>query len=142
MCTGSSSGTKTFLSSPLSIFSKPVSPYASNYGYGAASGPSAITEDEREWYIGNGYGDPLATTGATAATSGRYVTSGRNTSYIEPTAANPGYYQGVGTEARNAYLRALADADVVRQQTALYSSAPKAAGSTMTYAGSALGIPA
>jgi hypothetical protein len=103
-------------SSPLSIFPKtaPVSPYANNYGYGTA--PPAVSEAERQWYISNGYGDPLATSGS--------------------------YYKGVNTIARDRYLGAAAESEAVRQQTALYSSAPKAAGGTMTYAGSALGIPA
>lgn len=108
----------------LAIDAEPVappSPYAGNYGYGATA--PTYSEAERQWYIDNGYGDPLA--------------------------MSNGYYQGVTQDGRSAYLSAADYANQVAEASKRYSSGMVAAsdgravgsGVTYTYAGDALGIP-
>jgi hypothetical protein len=74
-----------------------------NYGFTSAEGPSPIAQDERQWYIDQGFGDPNEVIGARRG-SARYV-SGRN----QMPAVNPyaGSYRGVSPEARYLYKQSL-----------------------------------
>ena len=65
---------------------------SSNYGYGSADKASVVSSEERQWYIDQGFGDPMSVAGQRASTSGRFASPG-----------SPGYYQGVSAEARYLY---------------------------------------
>jgi hypothetical protein len=101
--------------------------------------------------MANGFGDPLAVTGATAATPGRVTPRGGSAlmSYIKPTAANPGYYQGVSAEARYMYTTAAERAKSIQDASAQYAQEKantsnvraRDQGVTYNYAGNALAIP-
>ena len=72
------------------------SPKAST-GYGASSADQAsvIAQDERQWYIDNGFGDPNAVVGQmNPVNSPRYSSGG-----------SPGSYKGVSAEARYLYTQ-------------------------------------
>ncbi len=149
MCVGSSQGNSFSPFGRLLGVNQP-SPYANNYGYAKAGGASSIDAGERQWYIDNGFGDPLATTGATPARKGGFwMTTGRNSSYIKPVAANPGYYKGVSAEARYLYTtaadraKAIADAsgEVAQQRANASNVRVRDQGVTYNYAGNALAIP-
>ena len=148
MCVGSSRGRTT-----LGIGQPQPSPYANNYGYGAVGGTSPISDGERQWYMANGFGDPLAITGATAATPGSFgfskLSGGNVPRYTKPTAANPGYYQGVSAEARYLYTTAAERAKSIQDASAQYAQEKantsnvrvRDQGVTYNYAGNALAIP-
>jgi hypothetical protein len=144
MCVGSPRG------SVLGIGKPKPSPYANNYGYGSAGGKSAISSGERQWYMANGFGDPLKVTGATKATKGApaFGKPGAPTR-IRPQAANPGYYQGVSAEARYLYTTAAERAKSIQDASAQYAQEKantsnvrvRDQGVTYNYAGNALAIP-
>jgi hypothetical protein len=144
MCVGSSRGSLLGIGKP-----KP-SPYASNYGYGAAGGTSPISDGERQWYMANGFGDPLAVTGATQAIKGRPAIGKPGAGFqIRPQAASPGYYQGVSPEARMLYTTAADRAKSIQDASAQYAQEKantsnvrvRDEGVTYNYAGNALAIP-
>jgi hypothetical protein len=144
MCVGSSRG------SLLGIGKPAPSPYAKNYGYGAVGGTSPISDGERQWYMANGFGDPLAVTGATAATQGRPAIGKPGAlTRVRPQAANPGYYQGVSAEARYLYTTAAERAKSIQDASAQYAQEKantsnvraRDQGVTYNYAGNALAIP-
>jgi hypothetical protein len=149
MCTGSR-GSNPFAT--LLGVNRP-SPYASNYGYGKTGSTSPISDAERQWYIANSFGDPLAITGATAATpaslSWSKLSGGNVPIYRKATAANPGYYRGVSPEARMLYTtaadraKAVSDASAQYAQERVNSTSVRASdeGVRYNYAGAALGIP-
>lgn len=75
-----------------------------NYGFAPAGAPSPVAEDERKWYMDQGFGDPNEVIGARRA--GPAYVSGKN--YMGATKANAGKYKGVSPEARYLYQQSLA----------------------------------
>ena len=45
---------------PQAESAKTNSRYSGNYGFGSATGPSSISQQERQWYMDNNLGDPYA----------------------------------------------------------------------------------
>lgn len=77
---------------------------AGNYGRTPAGAPSPVAEDERKWYIDQGFGDPNEVIGARRAQPKMF--SGRN--QMPAVAASAGKYKGVSPEARYLYQQSLA----------------------------------
>jgi hypothetical protein len=74
-----------------------------NYGFAPAGAPSPIAQDERQWYIDQGFGDPSEVIGARKA--GPAYVSGKN--FMGATKASAGSYRGVSPEARYLYKQSL-----------------------------------
>ena len=64
-----------------------------NYGASSAGQASAISQEERQWYIDNGFGDPNAVVGQMNPVNSPRFSSG----------GSPGSYKGVSAEARYLY---------------------------------------
>ncbi len=77
-----------------------------NKGYGmtSAGAPSPIAQDERQWYIDQGFGDPNEVIGVRKAQPRMY--SGKN--LMPAIEASAGSYRGVSPEARYLYKQSLA----------------------------------
>lgn len=111
-----------------------------NYGFTSAETPSPVAEDERQWYISQGFGDPNEVIGKRGAQP--RMMSGRN--LMPEIQASAGSYRGVSPEARYLYRQSL----VPKPAPAAAPVAP-AAGTSATlavppastrYAGNALTI--
>lgn len=161
MCIGSSGSRYSGLGTAPS--SSPSSPYASNYGYGLTSGESVFGEEERQWYIDNGFGDPntsvevlpVQPSSSPYSPFGIYGYGGRPSPYMMArtqamrTQTPSNYYRGVSPEARYMYLQAAQKAKDVASASAAFNTGPirsstrsgAGTGVTYTYAGEALGIP-
>lgn len=75
-----------------------------NYGFTSAEAPSPVAEDERQWYIDQGFGDPNEVIGKRGAMPS--MMSGKN--QMPARAAFAGSYRGVSPEARYLYRQSLA----------------------------------
>jgi hypothetical protein len=146
MCVGSSRGRTT-----LGIGQPKASPYANNYGYGAKS---KFDEGERQWYMANGFGDPLKKVDSGQSTwTGEYrpgMGGPRNNMPMRNKVFAPvQYYQGVSAEARYLYTTAAERAKSIQDASAQYAQEKantsnvrvRDEGVTYNYAGNALAIP-
>lgn len=111
-----------------------------NYGFAPAGALSPVAEDERKWYMDQGFGDPNEVIGARGAQP--RMMSGRN--QMPAVAASAGKYKGVSPEARYLYQQSL-----VPKPKPVAAPAAPAAGTSATlavppastrYAGKALTI--
>lgn len=75
-----------------------------NYGAVTADQASPVAQDERQWYIDQGFGDPNEVLGKRGARP--RMVSGRNE--MPARAAFAGSYRGVSPEARYLYRQSLA----------------------------------
>jgi hypothetical protein len=75
-----------------------------NYGAVTADQASPVAQDERQWYIDQGFGDPNEVAGQRGAQPGVMV--GRNYRPAQPAFA--GSYRGVSPEARYLYQQSRA----------------------------------
>lgn len=75
-----------------------------NYGAVTADQASPVAQDERQWYIDQGFGDPNEVIGKRGAMP--RMVSGRNE--MPARAAFAGSYRGVSPEARYLYRQSLA----------------------------------
>ena len=75
-----------------------------NYGFAPAGAPSPVAEDERKWYMDQGFGDPNEVIGRNKAQLETF--SGRTR--MAPIPASAGKYKGVSPEARYLYQQSLA----------------------------------
>jgi hypothetical protein len=100
------------------LLSPPGSSYSSRYGFGSTASPSSISEQERQWYIDNKFGDPYE-----VDKQSRMIHP-----WIPP--ATSSNYKGVSNEARYLYQQSSVPKTVYLQERAPSSAA------------SALGVPA
>jgi len=75
-----------------------------NYGRAPAGAPSPVAQEERQWYMDQGFGDPNEVIGARGAQP--RMMSGRN--QMPAVAASTGKYKGVSPEARYLYQQSRA----------------------------------
>ena len=99
-----------------------------NFGSAPAGATSPVAEDERKWYMDQGFGDPNEVIGKREAQYQYRVMSGR--SQMPAVAASAGKYKGVSPEARYLYQQSLAP-----------KPAPVAAASTAAGVSSTLAVP-
>lgn len=112
------------------------SQYSSNYGYASAKAPSSIAEEERQWYISQGFGDPNEVVGNYPAFPGG--TLGRT--YTRPREAAPGYYKGVSPEARYLYTQSSIPKTVYLEQRAPSATSSLGVPANTRWAGNSLTI--
>lgn len=111
--------------------------YADNYGYGSASKPSTIAQEERQWYIDNKFGDPTKIVGQYSGDTGKFASIAR------PSA---GFYKGVSPEAHYLYTQSSIPKTVYKEERApgaLPAGAARTVASTPAntrWAGNALSI--
>ena len=100
------------------LLAPPSSSYSNRYGFGSAASPSSISEQERQWYIDNKFGDPYEVD--------------KQSKMIHPWMAplTSSNYKGVSNEARYLYQQSSVPKTVYLQERA-----PSAAASS-------LGVPA
>lgn len=109
----------------------PVSPYASNYGYGAVGQASATAKEEQQWYINQGFGDPNKVINSSPTKNlGRFGTIPENA----------GYYQGVSPEARYLYTQSSIPKTVYLEQRAPSAATTLGVPANTRYAGKSLTI--
>jgi hypothetical protein len=75
-----------------------------NYGFASANAPSPVAQEERQWYIDQGFGDPNEVVGRGDAMSA--LISRRNQALASVGAI--GSYKGVSPEARYLYQQSRA----------------------------------
>jgi hypothetical protein len=109
---------------PQAQAAKTNSQYSGNYGFGSATGPSSISQQERQWYMDNNLGDPYAVEKPKTPYSPFLVGLPGGQDYTS------GNYRGVDPTARYLYQQSLAPKTVYLQERA-----PSAAASS-------LGVPA
>jgi hypothetical protein len=110
--------------------------YSNNYGYGSAGNDSPFANEERQWYIDQGFGDPNEVVGKRGPSGG--YTTGRT--YNRPTPGTPGYYKGVSPEARYLYRQSLAPKPAPAPAPAAPTAALAVPTATTRWAGKALTI--
>lgn len=103
---------------PSGLFDPPTSPYSGKYGFGSTAAPSSVSQQERQWYIDNKFGDPYEVD----------KQSKMFHPWMPPAVSSN--YKGVSNEARYLYQQSSAPPKTVYLQ----ERAPSAA--------SALGVPA
>jgi len=81
-----------------------TNPRNSSYGSAPAGAPSPIAEDERKWYMDQGFGDPNEVYGARQAQP--RMLYGKN--QMPAVQASAGSYRGVSPEARYLYQQSRA----------------------------------
>jgi hypothetical protein len=118
------------------ISSKLPSSYSKNYGYGSAGNDSPFANEERQWYIDQGFGDPSEVVGKRGPSVGRQV--GRT--YNRPTPGTPGYYKGVSREARYLYTQSSIPKTVYLQERAPSAASSLGVPASTRWAGNALTI--
>ena len=129
----------------------PSSRYANNYGFGSATGPApTFAAEERQWYVDNGFGDPLEKVQGepVAVDTMPYPNAVSRHGGITRYAATQ-YYRGISPEARVLYNSAADRAKAIRDVSAQYAQERENrtnvragdAGVRYNYAGAALGIP-
>jgi hypothetical protein len=118
--------------------------YSKNYGYGSASGPPSIAEEERQWYIDQGFGDPNEVVGKRATRSrlppglGVIPVGSRiRTPYLP---ASDGSYRGVSPEARYLYTQSSIPKTVYLQERAPSAATSLGVPANTRYAGKSLTI--
>jgi len=109
---------------PQAQAAKDTSRYSGNYGFGSATGPSSVSQQERQWYMDNNLGDP-------------YAVEKPNTPYAPFLVGLPGgkdytsgNYRGVDPTARYLYQQSSVPKTVYLQERAPSTAA------------SSLGVPA
>ena len=118
------------------ISSKLPSSYSKNYGYGSAGNDSPFANEERQWYIDQGFGDPSEVVGKRGPSGG--FTAGRT--YYRPTPGTPGYYKGVSREARYLYTQSSIPKTVYLQERAPSAASSLGVPASTRWAGNALTI--
>ena len=150
MCTGYPRfGGRNSFSDPYGLGVNQSKPYANNYGYGKTGSTSPISDAERQWYIANGFSDPLKQVNDTTYKGHKFLGSSGRQAWVSPIYENTQYYQGVSPEARYLYNNAAAQAKAVSDASAKYAQERANrtnvragdAGVRYNYAGAALGIP-
>jgi len=99
---------------PYEGLGPPASSFSDRYGFGSTATPSSISEQERQWYINNKFGDPYEVD--------------KQSKMIHPwmPPATSSNYKGVSNEARYLYQQSLAPKTVYLQERA-----PSAAASSL-----------
>jgi hypothetical protein len=100
------------------------------YGGGSAAQPSSIAKEERQWYIDNGFGDPLRVVGKTDPISSSRFNS----------AGSPGRYVGVDPTARYLYTQSSIPKTVYLQERAPSAATSLGVPANTRYAGKSLTI--
>lgn len=111
------------------------SPYSKNYGYGSAGNDSPFANEERQWYIDQGFGDPSEVVDTRQFYD---FTTGRT--YNRPTPKAPGYYKGVSREARYLYTQSSIPKTVYSQERAPSAASSLGVPASTRWAGNALTI--
>jgi len=103
---------------PYEGFGPPASGFSGRYGFGSTAAPSSVSEQERQWYIDNKFGDPYEVD--------------KQSKMIHPwmPPATSSNYKGVSNEARYLYQQSSVPKTVYLQERAPSTAA------------SALGVPA
>jgi hypothetical protein len=117
MCAGSAAG-----------FLKPETKFSTNYGYGAVGQAPAMANEERQWYMDQGFGDPTKVVGKREG-GGKYRIPG-----------SAGYYQGVSPEARYLYTQSSIPKTVYLEQRAPSAASSLGVPANTRYAGKSLTI--
>lgn len=107
-----------------------------NYGFASADQASPIAQDERQWYIDQGFGDPNEVIGKRAAQPRMF--SGRNE--IPAVQASAGSYRGVSPEARYLYRQSSIPKTVYPQERAPSAASSLGVPANTRYAGKSLTI--
>ena len=114
-------------------FLKPETKFSSNYGYGSADQASTMANEERQWYMDQGFGDPNKVVGQREGGGGR----GKFGLLSKPSA---GYYQGVSPEARYLYTQSSIPKTVYLQERAPSAATSLGVPTNTRYAGKSLTI--
>jgi hypothetical protein len=112
------------------LFGPPASGFSGRYGFGSTAAPSSVSEQERQWYIDNKFGDPYEVD--------------KQSKMIHPwmPPATSSNYKGVSNEARYLYQQSSAPSKTVYLQERAPSSAASALGvpANTRFAGKSLTI--
>ena len=86
------------------LFGPPASGYSGRYGFGSTAAPSSVSEQERQWYIDNKFGDPYEVD--------------KQSKMIHPwmPPATSSNYKGVSNEARYLYQQSSVPKTVYLQE--------------------------
>ena len=107
-----------------------------NYGAVTADQASPIAQDERQWYMDQGFGDPSEVLGKRRGQG--QVTAGRNV--MPARAAFAGSYRGVSPEARYLYTQSSIPKTVYLQERAPSAASSLGVPASTRWAGNALTI--
>jgi hypothetical protein len=120
---------------PSKLPSSNDSPYSKNYGYGSAGNDSPFANEERQWYIDQGFGDP-----SEVVDTRQFYDFKTGRTYNRPTPKAPGYYKGVSREARYLYTQSSIPKTVYSQERAPSAASSLGVPASTRWAGNALTI--
>jgi hypothetical protein len=109
--------------------------YSNNYGYGSAGNDSPFANEERQWYIDQGFGDP-----SEVVDTRQFYDFKTGRTYNRPTPKAPGYYKGVSREARYLYTQSSIPKTVYSQERAPSAASSLGVPASTRWAGNALTI--
>jgi hypothetical protein len=121
---------------PQAEAAKTNSRYSGNYGFGSATGPSSVSQQERQWYMDNNLGDPYAVEKPTTPFSPFLIGLPGGKDYTS------GNYRGVDPTARYLYQQSSAPSKTVYLQERAPSTAASSLGvpANTRFAGKSLTI--